>query len=170
MCSVPSLSARPREKTSDNYFQRRGRARETFATSGDAYKSHRVLYIFPWYFNPNLHSPWKIRRVFSLLVPPRGMRNVPLLFRSPYPPSHPPPLPIVPLFRSLVSLPFRTGPLFFFLKINPRPRFRPRATNTRRYIYFFYCLAPEFPIVSRNLSLHGKFGHAEAGAFILKRG
>lgn len=89
-------------------------------------------------------------------------------------PSHPPIHPTRPSFlRSLSrssSLPLRSRPLSFFLKINPKPRFRLRATNTRRYIYFFYCLAPEFPIVSRNLSLHGKFGHAEAGAFILRRG
>lgn len=99
------------------------------------------------------------------------MRNVPLLFRCPQPSTHPPTRPS--FLRSLSrssSLPLRSRPLSFFLKINPKPRFRLRATNTRRYIYFFYCLAPEFPIVSRNLSLHGKFGHAEAGAFILRRG
>lgn len=86
-------------------------------------------------------------------------------------PSHPPIHPsfLRSLSRSSLS-PLRSRPLSFFLKINLKPRFRLRATNTRRYIYFFYCLAPEFPIVSRNLSLHGKFGHAEAGAFILRRG
>lgn len=44
-----------------------------------------------------------------------------------------------------------------------------KQEDSRQYIYFFYCLAREFPIVSRNLSLHGKFGHAEAGAFILSQ-
>lgn len=59
---------------------------------------------------------------------------------------------------------------FFFPQNKPEaPLPSTGTTNTRRYIYFFYCLAPEFPIVSRNLSLHGKFGHAEAGAFILRR-
>lgn len=69
-----------------------------------------------------------------------------------------------PSFSSIFSRPF------FFPQNKPEaPLPSTGTTNTRRYIYFFYCLAPEFPIVSRNLSLHGKFGHAEAGAFILRR-
>lgn len=77
---------------------------------------------------------------------------------------------------SLLSLPLSPSPIYTLSRPFFFPQNKPEAplpstgtTNTRRYIYFFYCLAPEFPIVSRNLSLHGKFGHAEAGAFILRR-
>lgn len=166
---LPSLCSkereRERERTSDNYFQRRARRSQRAATRTNLIGSFTfsrdisIRICIPrgksvgFSLSPFRREAWEMCRFFSVA------------------PAHPltHPLSFVPSF-SLVHPPFRTRPLSFFLKINSKPRFRLRATNTRRYIYFFYCLAPEFPIVSRNLSLHGKFGHAEAGAFILRRG
>lgn len=161
--SLP-LSARPREKISDNYFQHSQRATTRTNLIGS--------FTFSRDISIRICIPRRKSVGFSLSPPFRREAWEMCRFFSvfPRPPTHCSFSCSLSLFLSLSFLVLPFGPLSFFLKINPKPRFRLRATNTRRYIYFFYCLAPEFPIVSRNLSLHGKFGHAEAGAFILRRG
>jgi len=153
-----------REKTSDNYFQRRARCSQRAATRTNLIGSFTfsrdisIRICIPrgksvgFSLSPFRREAWEMCRFFP--VAPSHPSTYPFFLRS--------------LSRSFLSLSY-FRPFSFFLKINLKPRFRLRATNTR-YIYFFYCLVPEFPIVSRNLSLHGKFGHAEAGAFILRRG